>query len=149
MMKIKYKKKRRKSHKLYGQKYRGYGQVGRHRHHPGGRGRAGSKDHIKIHLEKEGYVFGAGKGFTRHGIKREWGILNIGRILELAAEGRIPVSGEKERLTIDLSHMKYLKILGRGKVDRPVRIILDKTSSISESAKNKIESVGGELIYKE
>ncbi len=145
-MRIKYKKKRRKSHKLYGQKYRGYGQVGRHRHHPGGRGRAGSKDHMKIHLLKKGHEFGAGKGFTRRGIEREWVELNVGSIVESIVDGKIQFTREDEKYVVDLSNMKYVKILGSGKVSIPIKLILNSTAKVSRNAQTKIEAAGGEIV---
>ncbi len=146
-MRIRYKKKKRKTRKLYGQKYRGYGQVGRHRHHPGGRGMAGSKDHMKMHLLKKGHVFGAGRGFTRHGVKHECIEVNIGRIEDFARKIGAECYEENEKLVVDLSKVPYLKVLGSGKIDRPMRLIVNKNFRISEKAKTKIEEIGGEIVY--
>jgi len=131
---------------MYGQKYRGYGQVGRHRHHPGGRGRAGSKDHLKIRLLKEGHVFGTGKGFTRHGAKREWIEMNVGRIDDLFLDKKLNYREEGGKIVVDLSNMKFVKILGGGQVNIPLKIILDNTARIAEGAREKIEAAGGEIV---
>lgn len=144
-MKIRYKRKQRKSHKKYGEKYRGYGQVGRHRRHPGGRGLAGVKDHTKMMLMKQGYQLGK-YGFTRHGVKPSYNMINIGEIYEAALGGKIQCFIEGERLVIDLSNQRNLKILGRGRVERPIKLIIHESSIISEKAKAKVESLGGEVI---
>ncbi|MCR8454278.1 MAG: uL15 family ribosomal protein [Crenarchaeota archaeon] len=144
-MKIRYKKKQRKSHKKYGEKYRGYGQVGRHRHHPGGRGMAGVKDHMKLMLMKQGYELGK-YGFTRHGTKLSYETVNIGEIYEKALDGKIRYYVEDGKLVIDLSSKRHLKILGRGRVEKPIKLVIHESSVISEKAKAKVESMGGEVI---
>ncbi len=147
-MRIRYKRKRRKTRRMYGQKYRGYGQVGRHRHHPGGKGMAGAKDHMKIYLMKKGYIFGTGKGFVRHGVRREFAEYNIGQLLEMATKGEIAARWEDDKLTIDMSAIRYVKVLGRGNVSVPIRLVLHEKAKISAKAREKIESAGGEIIIK-
>lgn len=147
-MRIRYKKKKRKTRKLYGQKYRGYGQVGRHRHNPGGRGRAGSKDHIKMQLAKMGFEFGS-RGFVSHGLKREYLEINLDRLLDFARNERVVIGMENEKMVIDLSSRKYIKILGRGKVLQPIKIIVNRSSKISEIARKKILNAGGEIAIVE
>lgn len=148
-MRIKYKKKKRKTRRLYGQKYRGFGQVGRHRHHPGGRGMAGSKDHMKIYLTMQGYEFGSGKGFVRHGLKREYTEINIDRLFDFAKSEGLETKKENGKIVIDLRSYKYIKILGRGKITVPLKIILNSTARISDIAKEKIENSGGEIVIVE
>lgn len=147
-MRIRYKKKRRKTRKLYGQKYRGYGQVGRHRNNPGGRGRAGSKDHIKIQLNKMGYEFGS-RGFVSHGLRRGYLEVNLDRLLDFARREKVGIGRENEKMVIDLRSYKYVKILGKGKVLQPIKIILNRTAKISETARKKILNAGGEIILAE
>merc|ERR1711970_362950 len=42
----------RKTRRLRGKGNMGYGQVGKHRKHPGGRGNAGGQHHQRIHWDK-------------------------------------------------------------------------------------------------
>ena len=42
----------RKTRKLRGEVCMGYGRVGKHRKHPGGRGKAGGQHHHRIHFDK-------------------------------------------------------------------------------------------------
>jgi len=148
-MRIRYRKKRRKARKMYGRKYRGYGQVGRHRRHPGGKGNVGVKDHHKIMLLKKGYEFGTGRGFTPHGPRIMWEEINIGEIYEGIISGKIPHKSEKGIIVVDLSDKRYIKILGRGRIEKAIRLILHKSSTITEKAKEKIEAVNGEIVFAE
>lgn len=143
-MRIKYKKKKKKAHKLYGQKYRGYGQIGRHRHHPGGRGRAGVKDHLKLKLLKEGYEFGSGRGFTRHAVKARWKVYTLRQLDSIVRKYDLKV--EESKYVIDLSNEKFVKVLGTGKITFPIKLIVNEKAVITEKAQNKIERAGGLVV---
>jgi len=145
-MRIRYKKKQRKSHKMYGRKYRGYGQVGRHRRHPGGKGNVGVKDHHKLMLLKRGYEFGAGRGFTYHGPKPRWCEINVGEIYEGILSGKIPYAVEGKLIVVDLSNRRWLRILGRGRIEKPIKLIIHKSSVVTKTAKEKIESANGQIV---
>ena len=150
MARIKYKKKKRKASKLRGDKYMGHGQVNRHRNHPGGRGRAGAKDHLKMKLLKEGYEYGT-RGFVHHGVERPWLVFNLGQLCEMIRENKIPLKFEEDTYVVDLTSYRYLKILGDGRiiVDKPIKLILRPSAKVSEKARQKIEAHGGEIVIAE
>lgn len=148
MPRIKLKRKRRKIVKLRGKRYAGYGQVsGGHRGsgQRGGFGRAGIKDHMKIKYLKEGFEYGS-RGFTRHAQIRPEYPINIGKLVELAMNQRIKCHKEDGKLIIDLSTLPFTKILGAGRVDVPVKLILPSNVSITKKAEEKIKDAGGEIV---
>ncbi|MHA1609023.1 MAG: uL15m family ribosomal protein [Candidatus Njordarchaeales archaeon] len=148
MPKIRLKRKEKKTKKLRGKRYSGYGQVsGGHRGkgQRGGKGMAGVKDHKRPGLLKEGYEYGS-RGFTHHGPVRIMHAINIGKLVELASSGRISTSKEDGRIVIDLREKRITKILGGGRVSHPVKLIIDKSITITERAKEKIKAAGGEIV---
>jgi large subunit ribosomal protein L15 len=53
------------------------------------------------------------------------------------------VSAEKGKYFIDLEGLGYSKLLGTGKVTKPLTV---KVSSCSKSASQKIKDAGGEVL---
>lgn len=148
MPRIKMRRKRRKITKLRGKRYVGYGQVsGGHRGsgQRGGFGRAGIKDHMKIKYLKEGFEYGS-RGFTRHAQIRPTYAINIGKLIELAVNGRIEVGKENERLVVDVSKLPFNKILGGGQVKLPIKLIIPEGFPITSKAQEKIKNAGGEIV---
>jgi len=133
----------RKSRKYRGSRTCGYGKVGQHRDQ-------GSKPNRKAgrHKHKWSYVlrydpeyFGK-RGFTSpKSLKQKNRIINVGKLDELA--DRFAVEKEKEKLLIDLIGLGYTKLLGTGKVSKPLII---KVASSTESATQKIKEAGGEVL---
>jgi len=133
----------RKSRKYRGSRTCGYGKVGQHRDQ-------GSKPYRKAgrHKHKWSFVlryepeyFGK-SGFTSpRGLKQKNRIINVGKLDELA--NRFAVEKEKERPLIDLRSLGYTKLLGTGKVSKPLII---KVASSTESAIQKIKVAGGEVL---
>lgn len=138
------KRRRKKSRKLYGSRYHGYGQVGEHKGsgQRGGKGKAGGKDHLKIKLLKEGHIFGS-RGFTDKGPKIVYNPINIGELIELIKDGRIEYEREGEFIVVKTDQLPYNKILGRGKVDLKLKLIVSKGTVVSTKAAEKIQSSGG------
>ena len=101
----------------------------------GGRGRAGAWDHKKSTYRYE--VMGK-KGFVPPR-KREEIVINLGKINEIVSSPSF--SGD----TIDVTEMGYTKVLGRGTLTKPVKVI---AYAFSERAKEKIEAAGGEAVIK-
>ena len=148
MPRIKLKRKERKTQKLRGKRYHGYGQVsGGHRKggQRGGRGRAGIKDHMRHKFLMEGYEIGS-RGFTHHGPYRLRFSINVGKLIELAEQNKIESHEEDGKLVIDTTKLMITKILGGGKVLRPVKIILGSNTAITDKAKEKIMKARGEII---
>ena len=102
MSRIRLRRKKRKTSKLRGRRYAGYGQVsGGHRKsgQRGGFGRAGVKDHMKINLLRKGHEFGS-RGFTHYGPYRPQYPINVGKIIELAKEGLINAKEEHKKFML-------------------------------------------------
>ena len=148
MPKIKLSRKKRKTQKLRGKRYAGYGQVsGGHRGkgQRGGYGRAGVKDHMKIKFLKEGFVYGS-RGFYRHGPIRPKYAINIGKLIELAESKVIDTAEGNGKIVIDLSKLPFTKVLGGGSVKKAIKLIIKPGMSISKKAKEKIIAAGGEIL---
>jgi len=144
VVRIRMRRKRKKSRKLYGSRYHGYGQVGEHKGsgQKGGKGRAGGKDHIKIKLLKEGHQFGS-RGFTDKGPKIIYNPINIGELIEMIKDEKIDFEKEGEFYVIRTEKLPYNKILGRGRVDLKLKLIVTPKTFISKKAVEKIQASGG------
>eukprot|EP01089_Gocevia_fonbrunei_P012574 TRINITY_DN3014_c0_g1_i1.p1 TRINITY_DN3014_c0_g1~~TRINITY_DN3014_c0_g1_i1.p1 ORF type:complete len:153 (+),score=45.30 TRINITY_DN3014_c0_g1_i1:115-573(+) len=141
----------KKSRKKRGDVQMGYGRVGKHRKHPGGRGNAGGQHHHRINFDKyhPGYF---GKVGMRHyhktknqyhcpaiNIDRVWTLIPEAEREKIAAtkypdaDGKVPI--------IDATAAGYYKVLGKGVLPR--RPFILKTRFISRKAEEKIKAVGG------
>ncbi len=118
--------------KFRGTRVNGKGKKGsRKKGHAGGKGNAGSFRHKKIwfilnnpeHLKKKGMP----------GSKKKVRYTNLDWINEKAKDGL------KE---IDITKYGYERLLGRGKIEFPIKVIV---KSVSNKAKQKIESAGGSV----
>lgn len=139
-------RRRRKLKKLRGRRTHGRGCVkrGRGSGERAGRGTSGG------HKQKWSYVlrympdyFGK-HGFVRHN-REEVLALNVGDIDEiiekLAEDGVASVEGSVYK--VDLSKLGVSKVLGKGKVTRPMEV---SAEAFSESAKKKLEEAGGKAV---
>ncbi|HDN05463.1 MAG TPA: 50S ribosomal protein L15 [Candidatus Bathyarchaeota archaeon] len=135
--------KLRKTRKKRGSRTVGYGRVGQHR-------KSGSKGMRKAGRHKQGWsyvikyepeYFGK-RGFTSpKSLRRRVNILNVGTLDEIAEE--VSTEKKKDKLFIDLENLGYTKLLGKGKVTKPLII---KVSSYSKSAAEKIKEAGGRIL---
>ncbi|MEM3874978.1 MAG: uL15 family ribosomal protein [Candidatus Bathyarchaeia archaeon] len=134
--------KLRKIRKKRGSRTCGYGRVGQHR-------KSGSKGYRRAGRHKHGWTyvikyepeyFGK-KGFTSpKSLRQEVKIINVGELEEIAEKcGKT----EKGKILIDLEGLGYTKLLGAGKVTKPLIV---KVASCSKSAVEKIEEAGGQVI---
>ena len=129
--------KERKTRKMRGSRTHGYGRIGQHRD-------AGSKGQRKVGRHKHlwSYVvthepdyFGK-KGFTsRQSLKRHENTINITQLSQL------PI--ENDTSHIDLTSMGYTKLLGTGKITKPLTITV---AACSKTAAEKIEKAGGKIL---
>ena len=135
--------KLRKIRKKRGSRTQGYGRVGQHR-------KSGSKGRRKAGRHKHGWsyvlryepeYFGK-KGFTSpKSLRREVKIINVGELDEVAEKLK---GKEKEgKIFVDLEGLGYTKLLGTGKVTKPLVV---KVPSCSKSAAEKIEEAGGKVL---
>lgn len=126
----------------------GWGRVGQHRKSGsrGGYGKAGLHKHkwtwtVKYapdHFGKRGFRCPTGKG--------ELKTINVGRLQELVDEmimrGELK-PGEDGKIEVDLEKLGFEKLLGEGKVLKPLIV---KVSEVSEEAERKISEVGGQVV---
>ncbi len=123
----------RKTRKLRGSRTMGWGRVGQHRKSGsrGGFGKAGMHKHKWFYtLKYEPDHFG------KHGFKSIYPrkkAINISQLMELAYK-----LGDK----INLDELGYDKLVAKGKVTRPVEVIVREAS---ERAIAKIEQAGGKV----
>ena len=137
--------KLRKTRKLRGSRTCGYGRVGQHRDQ-------GSKGFRKSGRHKRGWswviryepnYFGK-DGFTSpKSIRQKVNVINVGRLSEIAE--RLSVEKEKDKLLIDLEKLGFTKLLGAGKVTKPLIV---RVASCSKSAAEKIKEAGGLISAK-
>jgi large subunit ribosomal protein L15 len=133
----------RKTRKMRGSRTQGYGRVGQHRD-------AGSKGYKKSGRHKGGWsyvlryepdYFGK-NGFTSpKSLKQKVNIINVGKLDEMAE--RFSVEKQEDKLLVDLEKLGFTKLLGTGKVTKPLIV---KVSSYSKSAADKIKEAGGQIL---
>lgn len=131
--------KLRKIRKKRGSRTQGYGRIGQHRD-------AGSKGNRKVGRHKHlwSYVstyepdyFGK-SGFTSpRSLKVKNNPINLQKLCELAP------SEKDGKNIIDLTSLGYTKLLGSGKINKPLSVTV---LSASKTAQEKVEQAGGEVI---
>lgn len=139
--------KLRKTRKKRGSRTCGYGQIGQHR-------KGGSKGERKAGRHKHGWTYVIKyepeyfekRGFTSLKERgRKINAINVGELDELvdklAAEGKLERKGAK--IFLDLDKLGYDKLLGMGKITKPVLV---KVASHSEAATKKIEETAGQIL---
>jgi len=134
--------KLRKIRKTRGSRTQGYGRIGQHRCQ-------GSQGYRKAGRHKQlwSYVttyepnyFGK-HGFTsRQSLTRNTNVINLARLEALSTQ--IPTEKETQP-TIDLTSLGYAKLLGTGKITKPLTI---KVQSCSKTAAEKIKQAGGKIL---
>ncbi|WFO75817.1 uL15 family ribosomal protein [Desulfurococcaceae archaeon MEX13E-LK6-19] len=142
-------RRRKKSRKLRGRtRTMGWGRIGQHRK-SGSRGGFGL---VGFHKHKWSWtVKYAPNWFGKHGFTQPPAIvaeingINVGVLDEIAYELESKGIAEKEngKIVIDVTKLGFNKVLGRGRVTRPLKVI---TPAITESARKKIEEAGGEVV---
>ncbi|MCL1977704.1 MAG: 50S ribosomal protein L15 [Candidatus Bathyarchaeota archaeon] len=127
--------KLRKIRKTRGSRTQGYGRIGQHRD-------AGSKGNRKVGRHKhlwskvvtyEPDYFG-NHGFTSpQSLHRKENTLNLQKLTELA----------EANTTVNLTEMGYTKLLGAGRITKPLTVTVP---TCSKSAEEKIAQAGGKVI---
>jgi large subunit ribosomal protein L15 len=134
--------KERKTRKMRGSRTHGYGRIGQHRD-------AGSKGQRKVGRHKHlwSYVttyepdyFGK-HGFTSpQSLKRKEKVINITKLEEIAV---ISTETEKGKTSVDLTSLGYTKLLGTGKISKPLTVTVP---ACSKTAQEKIKKAGGQVL---
>jgi large subunit ribosomal protein L15 len=131
--------KERKTRKMRGERTHGYGKIGQHRG-------AGCRGHRKVGRHKHLWSYVAtyepnyfGKhGFTSpQSLKRKEKVINITKLEE------ITTTQEKGETHINLTTLGYTKLLGTGKITKPLTITVP---SCSKTAEQKIKKAGGKIL---
>ena len=126
--------KLRKIRKTRGSRTQGYGRIGQHRD-------SGSKGHRKVGRHKHLWslvVTSEPNYFGKHGftspqsLHRKENTINLNKIDEIAQTPQI-----------NLTALGYTKLLGTGKITKPLTITIP---TYSKSAQEKIKKAGGEII---
>jgi large subunit ribosomal protein L15 len=131
--------KERKTRKMRGERTHGYGKIGQHRG-------AGCRGHRKVGRHKHLWSYVAAyepNYFGKHGftspqsLKRKEKTINVTKLEE------IPTTQEKGETHINLTTLGYTKLLGTGKITKPLTIIVP---SCSQTAEQKIKKAGGKIL---
>eukprot|EP01110_Echinostelium_bisporum_P003542 TRINITY_DN18634_c0_g1_i1.p1 TRINITY_DN18634_c0_g1~~TRINITY_DN18634_c0_g1_i1.p1 ORF type:complete len:148 (-),score=52.91 TRINITY_DN18634_c0_g1_i1:39-482(-) len=141
---------RNKTHKKRGHITVGYGRVGKHRKHAGGRGNAGGQHHHRTWFDRyhPGYFGKVGDRkfhLLRHkaycpsiNINKVWSLIpeETRKQFETKKDGTAPV--------IDVTQSGYFKVLGTGHL--PKIPVVVKAKFFSARAEKKIKEIGGACI---
>jgi len=124
----------------------GYGRVGKHRKHPGGRGNAGGQHHHRIMMDKyhPGYFGKVGmRYFHRVASRFHCPTLNVNKIWSLVTEQhRLAYTNNKEKVpVIDVTRSGYFKVLGGGDIPKIPCVV--RAKFFSKVAERKIRAAGG------
>eukprot|EP00906_Rhabdomonas_costata_P022183 RCo032084 len=134
--------------KLRGSVSSGHGRVGKHRKHPGGRGKAGGQHHHRMHFDKyhPGYFGKVGMRVFHLEKNHRWQpAINVGRILSLVPMAMLKkCKGKEEMPVINLVRLGYLKVVGKGQP--PAQPLIVKCRSFSQGAEEKIRKAGGACV---
>lgn len=139
-------RKNRKSKKKRGSRTVGGGMVKKRRHsgHKGGKGLAGSHKHRWMKLTKKAPKHFGKHGFTRPPkLQKSVSTINVGELDERVDEllETEAVEQKEGKIIINATKMGIDKVLGRGKLSQPIKVI---AKNFSESARRKLEEAGGE-----
>jgi len=135
--------KLRKTRKKRGSRTHGYGRVGQHRCH-GSKGyrKAGRHKHLWSYVIRYEPEYFGKKGFTSpKSLRQKENVVNVGKLDEIAE--KVSTEKEKDKILIDLENLGYTKLLGAGKVTKPLIV---KVASCSKSAAGKIKEAGGQIL---
>jgi large subunit ribosomal protein L15 len=134
--------KERKTRKMRGSRTHGYGRIGQHRD-------AGSKGQRKVGRHKHlwSYVvthepdyFGK-HGFTSpQSLKRKENVINVAKLDEIVV---LSTETEKGKTHVNLTTMGYTKLLGTGKITKPLTVTVP---ACSKTAEEKIKKAGGQVL---
>ncbi|MGQ9551338.1 MAG: uL15 family ribosomal protein [Candidatus Bathycorpusculaceae bacterium] len=135
--------KLRETRKKRGSRTHGYGRVGQHR--DGGskpNRKSGRKKHKWSYVIRYEPDYFGKKGFTSpRSLRQKANVINVGQLEEIAEQ--FSVEKEKGKFFIDLSSLGYTKLLGTGRITKPLIV---NVASCSKSAAEKIKEAGGQIL---
>ncbi|KIO31401.1 hypothetical protein M407DRAFT_133330 [Tulasnella calospora MUT 4182] len=124
----------------------GYGRIGKHRKHPGGRGLAGGMHHHRINFDKYHPGYFGKVGMRHYHLQRNhfWcPVINVEKLWTLVPKEEFEAAQSKKDLVpvIDTLQAGYAKVLGKGNLPQVPFIV--KARFVSERAEEKIKEAGG------
>ena len=141
----------KKTRKKRGHVSAGHGRIGKHRKHPGGRGKAGGQHHHRTLMDKyhPGYFGKVGmRYFHKTQNKFHCPAVNLDKIWSLVSEQTRLNYAAKEAGSpvpvIDVVRAGYYKVLGKGIL--PKQPVIVKAKFFSRRAEDKIKAVGGTCV---
>eukprot|EP01111_Echinosteliopsis_oligospora_P008373 TRINITY_DN2398_c0_g1_i1.p2 TRINITY_DN2398_c0_g1~~TRINITY_DN2398_c0_g1_i1.p2 ORF type:complete len:228 (-),score=26.51 TRINITY_DN2398_c0_g1_i1:48-731(-) len=139
-----------KTHKKRGHITMGYGRVGKHRKHPGGRGNAGGQHHHKTWFDRYHPGFFGKVGNRHFHLLRHQTYcptVNVNKLWSLVGEDVYSQFAKKTDGTapvIDVTQSGFFKVLGTGHL--PNVPVIVKAKFFSKRAEKKIKEIGGACI---
>jgi large subunit ribosomal protein L15 len=133
----------RKIRKNRGSRTQGWGRVGQHRR-TGSKGRRNAGRHKALwsYVIKYEPDYYSKVGFTSpKSLRNEAKIINVGTLDSVAA--RLSTEKQEDKAVVDLAALGYTKLLGTGKITKPIII---KVASCSKSAAEKVKNAGGQVL---
>jgi large subunit ribosomal protein L15 len=133
----------RKIRKKRGSRTCGYGRVGQHRK-SGSKGyrRAGRHKHLWTYVVKYEPDYFGKKGFTSpQSLRRTVKAINVGELEENIE--KFQPKEEEGKIFVDLGNFGITKLLGSGRVTKPLVI---KVASCSRTAAEKVQEAGGQVL---
>jgi len=136
---------RRKVRKLRGSRTYGWGRVAQHRGsgQRGGFGKAGGHKHKWSKTVVEDTDYFDKKGFRPHRVISQPKTINLGEMSRILKDVGKKGEGAEKNVKINVTDFGYEKVLGRGKIDKPIIV---EATSFSKTAKEKIEAAKGKAI---
>jgi len=131
--------KLRKIRKFRGSRTQGYGRIGQHRDSgsKGGR-KVGRHKHLWSYVVTHEPDYFGKTGFTSpQSLHRHENPINLKK-LEVLVQ-----ASHQEKPQINLAALGYTKLLGSGKITKPLTV---QVASYSKSAAEKIKKAGGEIV---
>ncbi|TPX44084.1 hypothetical protein SeMB42_g04445 [Synchytrium endobioticum] len=135
-----------KNRKKRGNVSAGHGRVGKHRKHPGGRGKAGGQHHHRINMDKYHPGFFGKVGMRRFHLTRNMSyrpIVNVEKLWTLVPEEARTNSPAGQVPVIDTLAAGYGKVLGKGEL--PKIPVVVRAKWVSRKAEIKIVEAGGRV----
>ncbi|KAK2797355.1 ATP-dependent DNA helicase chl1 [Onygenales sp. PD_10] len=137
-----------KTRKHRGHVSAGYGRVGKHRKHPGGRGMAGGQHHHRTNLDKyhPGYFGKVGMRYFHKTQNKFWKpVINLDKLWSLIPSETRDAYVNKQKTdtapVLDLLPLGYSKVLGKGRL--PEIPVVVRARYFSKEAERKIKEAGG------
>jgi large subunit ribosomal protein L15 len=133
----------RKIRKNRGSRTQGWGRVGQHRR-TGSKGRRNAGRHKALwsYVIKYEPDYYSKVGFTSpKSLRHEVKIINVGTLNGIAAE--LSTEKQEDKTVVDLAALGYTKLLGTGRVTKPLVI---RVASCSKSAAEKVKNAGGQVL---